>query len=450
MLNLTTSRSVGDAMDRLYKMRFIPLDFPALVMTEAERTATSTKQCIGYLQAVENDIVLRVFAYRRLKGKQMQITEIMRRITQDNRYIWKNLYGGYYQGYQVVYEKKDVIKYEYGCKCEIFSEEYFDHWYEETGNVFGIWYRIINADMLNDTQFKYCGYKPTVTDDVIGYLNEYIKHPCVEYFGKLGIKPTATLIRKAEKDKAFRNWLYKTKIDGFCGPQAIIYAYEHKTTLEKAEKILKNKSYLDRAVASMIPEIKGTKLNRERVLDYAQKKDVGTSNYNDYLKALKKLKYDLTDTKNLFPYDFKTMHDLRVAEYDSVMAKEDEEKRAELYSAFSERAKAVKNLEYSGESYSAIIPFRVPDLVSEGKALHHCVGKMGYDKKMADGEIVIVFIRSLLDLAKPLVTVEYSFKRKRIVQAHGEHNRRPTDEEQAFIDEWEKRTNEIMKAKKGA
>lgn len=433
-------------MDRLFKMMLIPLDFPFSVMTEAERTATGSRQCIGYLQAVDNDIVLRVFAYRRLKGKQMQITEIMRRITQDNRYIWKNLYGGYYQGYQVVYEKKDVIKCQYGYNYEMFSEESFDHWYEESGNVFGIWYRIINADMLNDTQFKYCGYKPTVTDDVIGYLNEYIKHPCIEYFGKLGIKPTATLIRKAEKDKAFRNWLYKTKIDGFCGPQAIIYAYEHNIGVVEAKRILKAKDTITRHVK----ETKGTCLEYVKVDEYISNNSISYGTYNDYLKALKKLNYDLTDTKNVFPHDFERMHDLRVAEYDSVMAKEDEEKRAELYSAFSERAKAVKQLEYSGESYSAIIPSRVPDLVEEGKALNHCVGRMGYDKKMADGEIVIVFIRSLLDLAKPLVTVEYNFKRKMIVQAHGEHNRIPTDEEQAFIDEWENRTNKIMKAKKGA
>lgn len=438
------------AMDTVQVMLSIPLDYPQEVMEYADKSAVGNRKFIGYLQAVEDNIVLRVFAFRRHKGKDMQITEVMRRITQDKRFLYKNLYGGGMAGYQAVYEEEYKVIRSHGYPVEIFSKSDFDVWHICNEKAFGIWYTLLNADMLKDTQFKYCGYSTAVSDDVIGYLNEYIKHPCVEYFGKLGIKPSATLVRKAEKDKAFRNWLYKTKFNVYCGPQAIIYAYDHNVSIEEAKRICKDNAYYNRQIGRDCDEIKGTKLDRKKVYEYTQKNGISRRSYNDYLKALKKLNYDLTDTKNVFPHDFKRMHDMRLAEYDSVVAKEDREKNKELYHNFEVKAQEAKRFEWQDSDYVAIIPAQLPELVKEGRTLNHCVGKMGYDKKMADGDIVIVFIRSLLDIAKPLVTVEYNYKRKMVVQAHGEFNRSPTDKERAFILEWEKRTTEALKVKKGA
>jgi hypothetical protein len=432
-------------MDAVQKMLSISLDFPREVVEQAERSASSLKQCVGYLQAVENAIVLRVFAFRKLKKKAMQITEIMRRITQDKHFAYKNLYGGYGEGYHVVYEEKDVLG-SYGYKR--FDKEDFDAWCIYNGAPFGIWYNLLNADMLKDTQYKYCGFGDRLSDDVIDYLNAYIEHPSVEYFGKMGIKPSATLVRKAEKDKAFRSWLYKNgkEVEHY-GPKAALYAYQHHIGVGEACAIVREKDYIDRRVAGAIPEIKGTKLDRKKVHDYAFNANVGSHNYNDYLKALKALKYDLEDTKNVFPHDFKRMHDIRIAEYQSVMAKEDAEKRKELYAQFEEKAQKAKKFEYQGESYAVIVPSNIPELVREGEALSHCVGRMGYDKKMADGEIVIVFVRSILEMAKPLVTVEYDLKRKMVRQAHGWGNRMPTTEEQTFIDEWAEKTTQNLKGK---
>ena len=437
-------------MDRLHKMLNIPLDFPPEVRAEAERSAVGNRKFIGYLQALDEDIVLRVFACRRHKGKDLEITEVMRRITQDKHFVYKNLYGGGMAGYQAVYKPMDKSHCSHGYYYNVFDEDDFDVWHISEEKPFGIWYSLLNADMLKDTRFKYCAYNTSVCDDVIAYLNEYIKHPCVEYFGKLGIKPSSTLVRKAEKDKAFRNWLYKTKITVHCGPQAIIYAYEHNISVEEAKRIIRDNAYYQRVISQSIDELKGVKIDRKRVFQYIRENDIAFRSYNDYIKALKKLNYDLTDTKNIFPHDFKRMHDMRIAEYDSVIAKEDAEKNKELYHNFEARAQEAKRFEYQGENYVAIIPAHIQELVKEGRELSHCVGRMGYDKKMADGKVIIVFIRSLLDIAKPLVTVEYSLERKMILQSHGDYNRAPTDEENAFITEWEKRTTKALKVKKTA
>lgn len=432
-------------MEKLDVMKAIPLDFPREVVEEAERLAVGFKRFVGYLQAVENDILLRVFAFRQLKGKEMQITEVMRRITGEKKCIYKNLYVGGMQSYQAVYEKKDKTISSYGFPLIQFHKDDFDVWYTADAQL-GIWYYVLNAEMLKDTSYRYCGYRKGVTEDVIGYLDEYIKHPGIEHFGKLGIKPTPSLIKKAEKDSAFGSWLYRNRDSVWRGgPKVLLYAYDHNMSIDDARKVLHDIDYVNKIAARKIPEIKGTKLDRRRVLDYVNNNGIAGYSYSDYLKALKKLKLDLTDTKNIYPYDFNRMHDIRIAEYESVMAKENAEAEKILNENFEKKAQKAKKFEYQSEDYAVIVPSRTSDLVAEGKALHHCVGKMGYDKKMADGEIVIVFIRSVLDMLTPLLTVEWDLKKKRIRQVHGDHNRAPTEQERVFVNEWATMAEKIRK-----
>ena len=367
----------------------------------------------------------------------------MRRITGVQSYLVKNLYCCGMYGYHAVFQKEDKKGISRGYPYIIFYAEDFDVWDECEGEAPNIWSTVRNPDMLQTTRFKYSGYAPSLTYDVISYLNLYIEHPCVEYFGKMGIMPTITLIRKAEKDKAFRKWLYNNRSN--CGrPRAILYAYKHKISVGEATAILND----IRTATSLIPEIKGTDIDRVKAAKYVRENKGKWGSYNDYLKAIKKLGLDLADTKNIFPHDFERMHDLRIAEYDSVMEKEDKDKRKKLYADFAEKAQDAKCFEYQNGDYAAVIPAQIGELVKEGRTLHHCVGKMGYDKKMADGEIIIVFVRAIKDLLKPLVTLEYDLKKRRILQAHGDHHRSPSEEEQAFITDWEKKTTEKLKVSK--
>lgn len=413
-------------MTRLDTMLSISLDIPQLVMEQAEQRAESNRKSIGFLQAVENDILLRVFTFRKHKGKALEITEVMRRMTQEKRFIYKNLYGGGMQGYQAVYKEKDIIHKWRGYPITVFSKEDFDVWCKCEDKPFGIYHTIVNADMLKDTPFKYCGYTPSVTDDVIGYLNEYIEHPNVEFFGKLGIKPSPALISKAEKDKAFRNWLYKTKIDIFCGPQAIIYAYEHNVSIAEAKKICRETARLYKEVARRVPEIKGTKLDRQKVLDYIKSHKIHDSSYSDYLKALKFLKCDLTDTKNVFPHDFQRWHDIRADEYATAKAIMDEKERKELYEKFARVANKYLPMQNTENgAYVVYIAQSPAELIREGEMLNHCVGRMGYDQKFAREESLIFFVRSATDTEKPLVTVEFSIKRKVILQCYAYHDSTP-------------------------
>ncbi len=68
-----------------------------------------------------------------------------------------------------------------------------------------------------------------------------------------------------------------------------------------------------------------------------------------------------------------------------------------------EKAKAV---EYSNGEYSIILPRDAADIVTEGTALNHCVGQAGYIGAMAQGQLMILFLRENKRMDIPLITIE--------------------------------------------
>jgi NACalpha-BTF3-like transcription factor len=78
----------------------------------------------------------------------------------------------------------------------------------------------------------------------------------------------------------------------------------------------------------------------------------------------------------------------------------------------------------------------VADLINEGTKLQHCVGKMGYDKKVVDGVSLIAFVRKNGEIEKPFVTAEYRFDEKKLRQCYGIKDSKPSDEVLAFVNTW--------------
>ena len=76
------------------------------------------------------------------------------------------------------------------------------------------------------------------------------------------------------------------------------------------------------------------------------------------------------------------------------------------------------------------------ELVEEGNALTHCVGRMNYDQKMAREETLIFFVRKKDAPDVPFVTLEYSLSKKVILQCYGDHDSRPPKEVSSFVNRW--------------
>ena len=83
--------------------------------------------------------------------------------------------------------------------------------------------------------------------------------------------------------------------------------------------------------------------------------------------------------------------------------------------------------------------------------MHHCVGSMGYDKKMVDEESLIFFVRDKNKPDIPLVTIEYSLLTKRILQCYADHNSKPSNEISNYINkQWLPYANRQINKIKGA
>ena len=108
--------------------------------------------------------------------------------------------------------------------------------------------------------------------------------------------------------------------------------------------------------------------------------------------------------------------------------------RKELYAKFALIAEKYQPLQKDGKDAFVVLIARSPqDLIREGEALDHCVGRMNYDQKFAREESLIFFVRNAKEPDTPFVTVEYSLERKKILQCYGKHDHRPTDDVLEFV-----------------
>ena len=402
---------------------------PNEVKRYAEENAFNTQTLfVAYLQIRYGVLVERSFACRRYKSG-VKITEVRRRASDNSVPIMKNLLFGNIAGYRAVYNAEDKYSRSYGFSYKVFSKEEFDVWHKmdcET-NFYCIY---LNPEVIFQIpKYKYCGY---TNGNVIQWLKRYEEDPSIEMFGKFRIPISPVLTNKAKKDKAFCKWLIKNaEAVRMNGVNAAVYAYDHNETVENARKITSGL----RNCARAIPELKGTEINRDRLIDYLEEKKIDYILYNDYLKAIKALNIDLEDTKNVYPKNFRAMHDIRTSQH---QAKIDNELQEKFNKAISKN----KWVECEGDTYVIVLPKTIADLRREGSVLKHCVGKMGYDSKMANGTSLICFCRKTESPEEPFVTIELDGKTKKVKQRYGKLNSNPPEDVIEFIKEW---SNQIQR-----
>lgn len=131
----------------------------------------------------------------------------------------------------------------------------------------------------------------------------------------------------------------------------------------------------------------------------------------------------------LFPKHCNEAHD-ELSRYIK-KCRDEQTKRAfrEVYENLAEKA----NL--TSKKLQIVCPKQTDDLITEGQALHHCVGT--YIERVAAKKCLIVFVRRVEEPEKPFVTVEVS--NGKIVQIRGERNSDPTKEVKKFVDLWSRK-----------
>ena len=391
----------------------------------------SQKRFYAYLTTNDKELVKVTVAVKN-KGKNWYCKQVAIHgvnskdcFIKDIEYTWIAGYsvGWYEQGLQ-----KEPKYYEYG-NWGYAEDKYFDPFAP-----------IVNREYaLKFEKYKYSLANEYTYQDYIKYLRIYEQYPQAEYLMKLNLKYYATsktILKLIEKDKQFRKWLIKNKLEIYLKSyyiSTIVTAYKQNKDLDKTQQLeLFIKSFSKNEHYREIKELFNG--NIEQFFNYITSQQINASLYIDYLNACKYLKLKMQENKNKIPHDFKHWHDIRIDEYTTAKQKADKEERKAFNLKFLNIANKYLSLQHNlKDVYISIIPTSPEDLVYEGKKLHHCVGSMNYDQKIVREESLIFFIRNKNKPNKPFVTLEYSLKNHKILQCYADHNSKPDSKVMNFI-----------------
>lgn len=152
------------------------------------------------------------------------------------------------------------------------------------------------------------------------------------------------------------------------------------------------------------------------------------ADYRDYLRMCKEMQYNVESSFILFPRNLKSAHDHVVEALDVKRTAEQEKAIADSFEEWQ------RLYQYKGKDLMVIPPHSSKELIDEGTALRHCVGR--YVKRVAQRECVILFVRKVAEPDKSLCTVEV--RDGQVVQARGFDNEDPPAKIKAFIERWKR------------
>ena len=326
-------------------------------------------------------------------------------------------------------------------------------WDDHEDRYFDPWAPVVNMEYLAKfPEYKYAAWELYSGYRIIQYLRLYEQFPQMEYLMKMGLKDYAfskQLLRKAGKDKRFRKWLSVNRTElmrEYYYVSTILTAYRTGESLADTQAFEETKKSFcrDGSFQDIRDMLDG---DYKAYFSYIVKQKITHRLYLDYLRACNYLGLDMKEAKNRYPHDFMRWHDIRIDEYRTAKAVKDKEKRAELYTQFASIAEKYLPMQHTKRSgFVAIIARSPADLVAEGNALDHCVGSMGYEQKFIREETLIFFIRAKDTPDTPLVTVEYSLSKKKILQCYAYHNTKPADDILHYVNKvWLPYANRTLK-----
>lgn len=197
------------------------------------------------------------------------------------------------------------------------------------------------------------------------------------------------------------------------------------------------------------------RMSEQQVCNYLQRQKSGTRDslrqiiftWRDYLSMADKLGINTHDeivyrVKLLRQRHDELVEQLRKRERDMEAAA-----TARKYRKIAGICRSIKpKYEYTGEMYSIVVPSGVRDIMREGDALSHCVGKSDrYWERIEQQEAYILFLRKTAEIDKPYYTLEVepngTIRQKRTY--FDRQNDDLKDAEQ-FLKEWQKVVSERL------
>lgn len=212
------------------------------------------------------------------------------------------------------------------------------------------------------------------------------------------------------------------------------------------------------------------RMSVQQIMNYVKKQQAGgykgksTSRvfeqWKDYLNMCKQLKKDVKDEMVYRPRELKRRHDecveelnkrriLEAMKQNPQQRKQEARKMREKFPGAEEVLKEIKSkYEYENEEFLIIVPQKLMDIVTEGQALHHCVGNTErYFERIMNRETYICFLRRKSDPEVPFYTIEVE-PGGTIRQHRSYLDEEPNIEEiRGFLKEWQKEIKKRISSK---
>lgn len=404
-----------------------------------------------------NQFITHIYAYRKPKGKSVEIQEVARRSEKFKTIVRRCRYSSYGggKGFYALWGKVRANKYYYSdfVAGGIGFREVND-WYDERIKMHGAEINAIENLIAQDVKLQYCSYNKDSYVNLLDYIKCYRKYPVAEITMKLGLYRFSTnekALKTITENKFFRKWIYlhQEECQGLAF-QTVYNSFKKNPngSVDDYYNSLMYRIECGKDVASANKELYHKVLKyttQERLKAYFDSQNITKQLYFDYIKACDFLRLDLNDTKVLFPKNFMAMHDNYTMQYHRAVAKAEDEKKQNISIKMSEVADRFKVLEIHGDRFSIIIAKSKYDLIEESSVLSHCVGRMDYDLRQANGKSMICFVRKNEELDKPFVTLELGLEDLKVKQCYGIHNSTPDAEVKAFVDGWQHSLKGLLK-----
>lgn len=168
----------------------------------------------------------------------------------------------------------------------------------------------------------------------------------------------------------------------------------------------------------------------ERAMNYIEKQKGSRGDiiikWRDYLNMAKREGYDMGDDIVRYPKDLRARH----AELIRIGNDRKECERLKQYQQIDRKIRKrladASRYNWQNKKYIIIPAEKCEDLMKEGRALHHCVGRDDYYmKRMAAGRTWILFLREKERPEEPYYTIEIDMETNKVLQYYSAFDRQP-------------------------
>ncbi|WFD11993.1 PcfJ domain-containing protein [Tepidibacter hydrothermalis] len=283
------------------------------------------------------------------------------------------------------------------------------------------------------------------------FLNEYIKHPAIEYLIKCKLYRFTDKNLSAYFSPDWSDINFKGKnLKEVLGIDKQLFQQMQRLDLDSVGLRLikgsftKGKVLTDDQVKWIISNVDIYSFmdmldysTPHKIIQYIKKQsndnyklDNVLIDWDDYIIQCRKLKFDIKNTFVLYPKNLKEKHE----EYTIMIKSKNLKKHSQKVKDSFEKLNKIYS--YSNKKFLIRPANSVDEIVREGQMLRHCVGGNHYVEGVAKGNRAIMLVRDIDNPNTPFYTLDLNLTNLRITQCRGYRNRDMTDEVKRFTEEW--------------